>query len=327
MEPNTIYISRKKLIWTVVILVAVLGFVGWILTSLMAEGLNFASDRIEHMPARGPVPQSGGVADITDTRAFMKTSYNAAIQSRDVQRDIDKVSDAVASVDGRIDAIQSNDRRGSVSFVIAKSDLSEFRDEIETITHAKLYTEDISSVNRLSEKQNIEARAEHAALSLSELQNELTATDNAYTTENNKLIAELQTLRQQLDDVEAAFATLPEGVSDPFLTERETSLRNDIFSKQQQITAYNRQYSNVRGSLESAIKQAGGEVSEVAIDDAAFMDGIETVSGRVSVQRVSLYKYIEAFSPIPMWINLVILFCITLWILRKIGILPRIKLV
>lgn len=355
-EPKTIYISKKKFFISFFVLFIFLFVGGWMMLNMMAGGLGLNSDStLQNAPAipgsrsgnggagyrpgdssgsafsesssfRPSIPRPGrNNADITDTREFLKTDYSANIATRDVQRDVDKVEDAIKSVDGRVDSLSSNEKYGRISFVVPKSDLSEFRDEIEKIAHAKLYTENISSTNLLNQKQAIEERAEYVNQSLTELETTLEEEEASYLTENRRLQGELSRLQSDLSDVQVAIAGLQEDQSSDFLATRLTELKADIAAAQREITNNNRQYTAERNTLSTAIERAGGEVTAVAAEDTDFMNDIETVEGYVSVRWVSVYEYLGYFSPIPMWINTLFLILVVLWLLRKIGILPRVR--
>jgi len=340
-EPRTIYISRRKFWRVVIALLIIVGLIGgWTFHNLTRGGLSIGTDyMMEGIPSvprhsgGEPVydyvrpPSYGGQPDITDTREFMKTNYSASIESRDVQRDVSKVEDAIDDVSGRIDRISSTERYGNISFVIPKSNLSEFRDEIEKIAHAKLYTENISSTNRLEEKQSIEARAEHAAMSLSELETERASTDAAYLAENSRLQNQLFSLQTRLSDIQEAIASLPEDTTDAFLVTEQQSAIDDINSTRYLLTTNNQSYTSKRASLDAAIERAGGRVTDVAKVDTEFMDDIETVAASISIRRVSLYEYVRAFSPTPMWMNNIIIVIFFIWLLKRLHIIPRIRLV
>jgi hypothetical protein len=81
-----------------------------------------------------------GQPDITDNREFNKVSYNATIKTRNVRETVRDVKGAVRDVEGRVDREQSAKDRGYVSFVVPKSKFDDFRDQVESLGNAKLYT-------------------------------------------------------------------------------------------------------------------------------------------------------------------------------------------
>lgn len=266
---------------------------------------------------------------VSDTREFMKVNYSGAIKTREVKDTARDVRGIVRDMDGRIDSETVNEKYGYVSFVIPKSNLDDFRDEIESLTHKKLYTENTSSQNLLNQKQNIEQNMDLTNKSLSDLRSEKTKAETAH----NKSLASLQaqlkslttsaeTMRAKLDAMPAAEEGSPEQVQARMTQESYINFSNQVAELKNKIAQENRVFAENKKSFDSAIGQFNNQLGEIKKDDKAFAENIETVNGSVSMQWVSVWQLARIFLPIhPIFI--ILLLAIILWyILKRLRIVP-----
>jgi chromosome segregation ATPase len=221
------------------------------------------------------------------------------------------------------------EKYGYVSFVIPKSKLDDFRDEIEAITHKKLYTENTSSQNLLNQKQNIEERTDLTNKSLSDLQSEKSKADAEYKKEIASLQAQLkeitltaQTTKGQLDAKQSAVDGTPEYSEKKMLAYNYDALSGQIASLKNYIAEKNTKYTQNKNRLDSAIGQFNNQLGEIKKDDKAFAENIETVNGSVSIQWVSLWQLAKVFSPIHPIIIILLLVIIVWYILKRLRIAP-----
>lgn len=342
---KVIRISKKKLVFLVVLVIVVLG--GWLffrtsfyrggiaiqegvsVSSFSASGVSDKALLRESYPYPYPSPIR---PDVTDTREFLKTNYSAEIYTRDVPEMVENVEDAVHRVDGRVDSMSSSEKFGRVSFVIPKSELSEFRDEIEELTHRKLYTESISSQNLLGQKQKIEQRTEDVVKSLEELEQEKGDLDSSHSQRLGSIQTQINALQNQLNTVRADKGDLDEDDEDysqelSDIENQEDSLADKIASLQKERTNENREYTRRNNELVTSINDKGGDLELLAEEDTDFMDNIETVNGYVNVSWINLWNLVGKFSPTPMWVNAVILVLLVLWYLKRREILPKVEVV
>jgi len=266
---------------------------------------------------------------VSDTREFMKINYSGSIKTRDVKDTTRDVRGIVRDMDGRIDSETVNEKYGYVSFVIPKSKLDDFRDEIEAITHKKLYTENTSSQNLLNQKQNIEERTDLTNKSLSDLQSEKSKADAEYKKEIASLQAQLkeitltaQTTKGQLDAKQSAVDGTPEYSEKKMLAYNYDALSGQIASLKNYIAEKNTKYTQNKNRLDSAIGQFNNQLGEIKKDDKAFAENIETVNGSVSIQWVSLWQLAKVFSPIHPIIIILLLVIIVWYILKRLRIAP-----
>ena len=307
MEQKTIKISRKKLVWTVIILIIV--GLWWayqtpryeILPTMM-EGSG-VSDTVEKSDIMYPNYYREN-PDITDTRQFLKTSYSADIKTRDVKDMIRDVRSIVRDVGGRIDSIQESEKYSYIGFVVPKSQFDTFRDEIESLTYKKLTTVNVSSENLLGQKQLIEEQMQNATSTLANLEKQ----KRALITRHNQTLA----------DMNAELAALQSQV--PYPTEK-------VLALQQNIDSENKSYNSQNQNLTNSINQYKALITGIAKQDTQFANNIETVNGYVSVNWISYWQMARIFSPIHPSIILIIL-AIVLWkVLGRFGIMPKIELV
>lgn len=95
---------------------------------------------------------------INDTREFMKMTYRAQIQSRDVNKTGKKIQNLVHSHKGRIDSLATSEDSGSITFVLPATEFDTFQDEINALIPGKMLTETITATNLLPQKQALEAQ-------------------------------------------------------------------------------------------------------------------------------------------------------------------------
>ncbi len=188
MEQKTIKVSRKKLAWAIIILIIV--GIWWsnrspryydIMPAIMGGARDTAVSSVA--PSAPMMDSSGtemmyyppdyyrGNPDITDPRQFMKTSYNADIKTRNVKATLRDVKNIVTETGGRIDNQQESEKYAYLGFVVAKDKFETFRDEVESLTYAKLVIVNVSSENLLGQKQWLEEQLKTATgTRLAELQ-------------------------------------------------------------------------------------------------------------------------------------------------------------
>lgn len=338
-ERRVIKISRKKLIISIVVLVVFLLIAGWGVLSVVRNSFGVGS-----METALPMMPNGSYSNkmmssdsafnygyqredssINDTREFMKTSYNSTIKIRDVSGVVKEVKNIVKGADGRVDEFNSSEKYGRVRFVVAKSKFDAFRDEIESITHKKLYTESISSENLLSDKQNIEGQILDASTSLSSLTSQRETLVSNHTKEVNSLNKELVRINGDLAKVRANIALLKPNEINVSYSQQEASLVEQQTNQTQNIYQENKNYLIKKQNLDNLINNANANLGSANKQDDKFTDNIETVNGYVNVEWVSLWEMAVIFSPIhPTWI-IIILIIAPFVIFRKR--MPKVEIV
>lgn len=341
IKPDTrkvIKISRKKFVVVTIIVVIVLIFLGILSLSKSrtiytemgnAPSVSSLSENLDRSKSAEMMPNyyDGGYGQpsVTDTREFLKTSYSATIKTRDVSGVVKDVKNVIKGSDGRIDNFYSSEKRGQISFVVPKSKFDAFRDEIEAITHSKLYSENISSQNLLSQKQSIEEQTNSIVKTLGDLNKE----KETIATKHNQIISpinnELSRIQTELITIRANISNTSDSSAILALRNQETILINEDTVQRQKLSTENSNYLAQKQNLEYLIANYNESLTSVNKQDSQFTDNIETVNGSINVNWVSLWEITKIFSPIhPVIIIIILIFLI--WIcLKRRGYIPRIE--
>lgn len=291
-----------------------------------AEMFSVNSSRLklsDYMPSSN---YGNNQASISDTREFLKTDYNATIKTRDVSRVVKFIENAIKGADGRIGSISSTEKYGRISFVVAKSEFEDFRTEIEGLTHEKLYTESVSSVNLLTQKQGIEEQQGNIVNSLGNFEtqrNNLTISHNKAVSSINKEISRIQ---KEIIQVRVSMSTTTDQTILASLANQEASLLNQESIQKKNLSNENSNYSIQKQNLDNLINNENNNLTNINKIDSQFMDNVETVNGYITVQWINLWEMAKIFSPIHPIFIIIILFIIFWALFRKSKFVPKIVL-
>lgn len=331
-QRRVIRLSIKKIVWAVVIIVVLL----WLGKGFLFG--NFLRPTSFEDRSGGAVPSSLPAdyyypdeyrqrPDITDTREFLKTSYAGYLKTRDVSEMVKEVKNAVRDVEGRVDSLNSSDRYGYVSFVVAKSRFEEFRSAVEGLTRKKLYREDISSQNLLSQKQGLELQTETATKRLADLEKNKTDLNARHNSALASLRAELSNVQNRLVLVQQEKAVAQSSDQVAAWQREETSLLQQKAAIQGRQTEENRVYNSQSQSLTTQIGQVNSQLQNLGQQDTQFANNIETVNGSVAVTWVSWWQLAKIFSPIHPTIVIIVLALLLLFYLNRRGYIPKVEFV
>ncbi|HEY4517017.1 MAG TPA: hypothetical protein VJG64_03665 [Candidatus Paceibacterota bacterium] len=224
-----------------------------------------------------PSPYQSGSVPITDTREFLKQSYSARMQTRDVQGLVRRAETTVRGFEGRVDQISSEEKYGYISFVIPASKFEEFRTEIESFVNSRFLKVQVSAQNLLPQKQSIEEQQKQADTTLASYQSARQSLINTH-------VSALKSLQADLD---AAVA--------------EAAQPDRIASIQAQIASENASYAKKLTSADSNIKYAKDWQKAVKTQDQNLLDNVATVDGSISFQWISLFDIVHTYLP-GLWI-------------------------
>ncbi len=272
------------------------------------------------MPSQNP-------SSIKDTREFLKTSYSAFIKTRNVKNVLRDVKSIIREADGRIDTLNETPQNGYVRFVVPKSNFENFKDEIESITHEKLITENISSENLLGQKQSIEEQNRNATASLITLEKQQKDLTAKHTQTINKLQADMTNYTNQLIYVRSLISSTYDEALLNSLRIQETNLSQSIDSLKQSINSENSNFNTNNQNLKYEIESMNKQLKYIAEQNTNFTNNIETVNGSISVQWVSLWKLVKILSPVSPVIIIIILVIIILYLLKRKNYIPKIEFV
>ncbi|MDP9248893.1 MAG: hypothetical protein M3M85_00035 [bacterium] len=262
-----------------------------------------------------------------DTREFMKVYYNTEIRTRDVKDVTRDVKSAIRDVDGRIDNLNESPKYAYISFVVPKSKFENFKEEIEDLAHKKLIIENTSSSNLLGQKQNIEEQEKNAKSRLAELKKELDNLNKSHAAAVKTFQNSINANALELIRVRDAMAKTSDQTALAALKAQETNLVKNSANLTQNLNSENQSFNNQSQNLKAQIENTDKELENVAERDEDFTDNIETVSGSISVQWVSVWQLAKAFSPIhPIW-EIVIILLLVGYLLKRKNYLPGIEFV
>lgn len=261
---------------------------------------------------------------IEDTREFLKTSYRGEIETRKVSEVITNIKNIVAGADGRVDSFNSSEKYGYVSFIVAKSKFEDLREQIENLTHKKLYTENVSAENLLSQKQGIEQATTTVLNNLDSLKAQLSTLNTSHTQTVNSINKQLASIKSQLTSVRASIAVATDTNILASLRSQETLLMQQESTQNTKLANENKNYNTQKQNLDNQIANWDNNLTNVSNQDIQFTNNIETVNGYIRVNWVSYWELIKIFSPIHPTIIIIILIIIAGALLRHKRFIPKV---
>ncbi|HOX60967.1 MAG TPA: hypothetical protein PLV72_03105 [Candidatus Magasanikbacteria bacterium] len=239
---------------------------------------------------------SVGEADITDTREFLKTNYRAEMRTRGVEKMSRQIQTMVRGYEGRVDRMDTNNKYANISFVIPKSSLETFQNELRGMVGVRFFNESMSSNNLLPQKQNIEKNTENNLTGLSDLQ-----TQKKNLTENHdRVVAEWQKeivgvlrniseLRQEVTTSTARQKIIAEQISG--LTARKDYLV-------QRTNKEKVEFQNQLSLIDSGISITNQTLDNLENQDQKLLADVETVQCSVSVRWISVWEIVNLYVPV-----------------------------
>ena len=245
---------------------------GYSVNSVSVGEMNSNKAVMDQMPEYYRRNQPGS---IDDTREFLKTYYSSTIRTRNVQDTVNSVKNIVKGNDGRIDNFYSSEKRGSISFVVAKTKFDQFRDEVSTLTNAKLYIETISSENLLAQKQGIESQMNDVLTTLEQLKAQKTSLNTKHTQAVNLINSQLSSIQTQLVQIRNSINNATNTIVISTLRNQENSLINQEDSAKQRLSSENRSFANQNSNLDNQILNWNSNLDNVNKQDTQFTNNIE----------------------------------------------------
>lgn len=261
---------------------------------------------------------------IEDTREFLKVSYSSSIETRKVQKTVTNIKNIVAGVDGRVDSFNSNEKNGYVRFVVAKDKFEDLREQIEKLTHKKLYTENVSAENLLGQKQGIEEQTTTVLNNLESYKKALTDLTSSHTQTVSWINKQLTSIRSQLTSVRASIAITTDTTILANLRYQESLLMSQESAHNTRLATENKDYLNLKENYEWQINNWNSDLNAVNKQDAQFTNNIETVNGYVRVSWISYWQLVKVFSPIHPTFIIIILIIIAGALLRRKRFIPKV---
>ena len=249
---------------------------------------SFGTDTAATMPSIYPNSDQGVSA--TDTREYSKVYYNATMRTRDAQGLTRRVEKVVRGHDGRVDQESSSRTYGSVGFAVPKSKYEAFRSELESLVGNRFITVDISSQNMLPQKVSIEEQQKKATNAVSSAR----AARGALVGTHASMVA---TLQERIAIDSRALSVLRAKTPTPDVQAEIQSMSADLASQTNQLanenTAYAAQLRNADANIQYALNWQKG----LETQDQALLDTVETVTGRISIEWISMWDAVQLYFP------------------------------
>lgn len=265
--------------------------------------------------------------DITDTRSFMKIKYSAHAKTTEVAETYKKAANSIKSFDGRIDREDINDTYARIVFVVPQSNFKEFKDELGTIVHHKLFTERILSENLLSEKKTIEANTEQAVSTLNDLETQKKVLEAQYSQRVGTLTKKIQQVNTQLSQVRSKLNSEEDENTRVALHSEEAAFITQLNKLKKEKDLENKTYTASHNEILLQIDDAKNTVGNYIQEDSAFMDDIETVEGEIYISKVGFWELARIFSPVHPIILIVFGVMIAWIVLIRFGLMPKIEFI
>lgn len=338
-ERKVIRVSKRKIKISLIIVIIIV--VLFLLGSVILGSLNSARSKSFMVNEILPTMNESGSSkpydsmrykdynnqvSISDTREFLKTNYSATIETRDVNKVVRFVENAIKGADGRVDSISTNEKYGSIKFVVAKSKFEDFRKEVEELTHEKLYTENVSSENLLTQKQGIEEQQGNIVNSLENWtmqRDSLVAKHNQTVSSINK---EITRIGKELVSVRASMKTETDNIILASLVNQESYLIEQEKAQKKNLSSENSSYAIQKQNLDNLINNENSNLTNINKVDSQFMDNVETVNCYINVRWINLWEMAKIFSPIHPTLIIVIIIILAWILLRKKSFVPKVVL-
>lgn len=346
-ERKVIRISRKKIIRffvTVIILCGLLWVINLLTGTFNVGPTQVKEEQIPYISGHGVSITSDSVPSfslfskskisnryyqeqaptIEDTREFIKTSYSSDIITRKVQETVTHIKNIIAGADGRVDRFSSNEKYGYIQFIVEKSKFEDLRSQVSKLVNAKLYAENISGENLLTQKQDIEQQTTTTINNLDELNNQLASLEKSHTQNVSAINKQLNSIKSQLVSIRANIATTNDPSIITSLRSQETLLLQQEATQNTKLYNENKSYNTQKQNLNNEISAWNDNLTYIGNQDMQFTNNIETVNGYVSVSWISHWELIKIFSPIHPTLIIIILIIISFLSLRHKRFIPKV---
>ena len=236
-----------------------------------------------------------GVGEIQDTREFLQYGYHAEIKTRKVEEVTGRLQTIVRGYGGRLDGISINQKFGSIYFVVPKSSLDAFKNEVKSLVNYRFYTESINANNLLSQKVEIEKSTDSANESLAATEQELALLNKNHNRATADWQKQLAVIANSINNLqrENTTSTARQQQIDKELN-RLYSVQSNI---QKQFSNENQQYKSQKFYIEGRIKDAQSQLSNLEKQDEELQNTVETVQGSIEVEWVSVFDVIKIYMP------------------------------
>lgn len=293
---------------------------GILSTSSIGDRMGFSSVSSAPSLSLGS-PYYGNNASVSDTREFMKKSFNATLRTRKVESTAKKVEVLINGMDGRIDSSNIAEKYASIGFVVPKSKLDDFEEQLRSYTNKKFYSQSVSSQNLLGEKKTIEQNQNQAISSVASLTASKNLVQSNYTKQSNSVKNQISSKTTTLKNTESSISALESSLLNISDTESRTIAETQISQLYQTVNSLNNDIGQLRANLSNiettfksetaklnlSLNEQNQILSNLNKTEGEFVEKVETVQGYVYLRHISVWEIITLYSPInPIWIIVIV---------------------
>lgn len=305
-----LYLKRKALGWifikyaAVTFFVFIIGVWGFVAFVSQSMGIGVGGDiMIPSAPASarslGGYEYSNTTAGvIRDTREFNKIGYTSSLKTRKVEDISKKVTALIHASGGRIDIKSVSDQYANFVFVVPKSNFESFENDISALVDSKLYTKYITEQNLLSQKQSIESQQKDNATQISDVQ----AKKKAWLDQHNELIAEYNSTiiesKKRLAEVNFKLSMATNSSEMATLRTQQSNYNDLIKGFNLNIYNENLNYKNTAPQYDVQLSNLTKQKSDLSTQTSDFVDNVETVDGRITINYVTVWELMNIYSPV-----------------------------
>lgn len=242
-----------------------------------------------------------GYDDVSDTREFLKTYYQATIRTRQVAKLATHIQTMARGYGGRVDDISVNKESAYITFVVPKTKFEDFTQELRGLVSPKFIEEIISAQNLLPEKQRIEKQTDSAIRAVDEVQ----AEREQLIKNHNTAVIELQ---NKINSFNPRIAYARQQYAAATSTDIKLELGKDVsywvtqqMYAKKQLTEENAQYEDAIRLNDSDLLASQEKLGGWYQADEDLLANVETVEASVSLRWISVWELIDLYVPIG-WI-------------------------
>lgn len=239
---------------------------------------------------------------ISDLREYVKTAYRATIKTLDVAELNQRLLITIRGYKGRVDSYNSNERSAHIEFVIPKSELEKFREDITALAGRRFITQFENGQNMLWKKVGIEEETNSLQKLKTETEQNRAAIVKKYSSIiaslNHRIAATQQKINQAAEQDRAIYIA------------EKTSLEKQ---RSQQQSAYNAELTNV----DQQLKDIANMFESIKKRDQQFGEDLETVSGSITLQKINWFDVVTTYIPTGWFIAGAILAAYFFWRNRR----------
>jgi len=238
---------------------------------------------------------------ITDDREFLKTNYGAYIKSRAVQKLSTHISTIIRGYGGRIDTLSINAKNSYIQFVLPKSSFTNFKSELSELVSPRFLNEKEQSTNVLPIKKNIEIKYSTQETTLNSLQLEKQNCIKKNSEVITELKKQLSNIKNNFSQVDLELKIMTDTTTPEYreLLNRRSNIYKQQTSIEQHIVYEDNNFKEKILTLDSQIKDSESSLVQIKEENQTLIDDVETISGSVSIEWISIFDSIKLYVPLP----------------------------